>query len=168
MNRDHSSISLGLVLILIGLGLMLHRLDLLNFDFEQIYPIVALAVGGFSAVAVARGDKNSVFWSGFLLLFGGLTFLRNYSIVDSLWSLSPWSLLMVCLGMAFFALYFFKPKDWGVLIPGSLLSFIGLLMILHDLDYSWFELAKIKSLWPVVLIVIGIGILVSSFRKKPN
>jgi len=129
---------------------------------------VALAVVGFSAVAVARGDKYSVFWSGFLLLFGGLTFLRNYSIVDSLWSLSPWSLLMVSLGLAFFALYFFKPKDWGVLIPGSLLSFIGLLMVLHDLDYSWFELAKIKSLWPVVLIIIGIGILVSSFRKKTN
>jgi len=166
MKQNNSSISLGLILILIGLGLLLHRMNLIHFTFDQIYPVVALAVGAFSTMAVVRGDKNSVFWSGFLILFGFLTLLRNYDMVDALWELQIWSILMLCLGLAFFVLYFFKPQDWGVLIPGSILGFIGLMLVLHDLNYSWLTLDKIKSLWPIILIIIGAGILASSFRKK--
>jgi predicted tellurium resistance membrane protein TerC len=168
MRRNNSSISLGLILILVGLGLTLHRMGLMHLTFDQIYPVVALAVGVFSAIAVARGDKNSVFWSGFLLMFGVATFLRNYDLVTVLWELETWSILMLCLGLSFFVIYLFKPNDWGVLIPGCILSFIGFIMVMDDLNFSWFTIDRIKSLWPIILIIIGAGIIASSFRKKSS
>ncbi len=168
MRKNNSSISLGLILILIGVGLLLHRMNLLNFTIDQVYPLVALVVGAFSGMAVLRGDKNSTFWAGFLLLFGSVTFLRNFDLVDALWRLETLSIAMICFGIAFFILYAFKPNDWGVLIPGSILTFLGLIMVLDDLNISWFTIDKIKSLWPLILIIIGAGIILSSLKKKPS
>ncbi len=168
MKKNNSTMSLGILLILIGLGLLLHRMGLLDFTYDQLYPVICLAVGAYSAVSLLRGNKNSALAASFLILFGLITFVRNYDLLTTLWALEIWSILILCLGLAFIIMYFFKPQDWGVLIPGSILTFIGLIMVLNDLDYSWHLVDQIRSLWPIILIIIGVGILVSSFRKKTN
>ena len=69
MKKNNSSISLGLILILIGIGLILHRMNLIHFAFNQLYPIVALAVGAFSTMAVILSSEPEAFFKLIIIFF---------------------------------------------------------------------------------------------------
>jgi hypothetical protein len=167
MKKYDSNLMTGLILILIGGGLLLKRAGLLDFGWEETYPVALLLLAAMSIVSVAKGEKNHAFWASFLLICGLFSFFKNYGVIDSLWSVNFWSILLLAFGLSFFALYALKPQDWGVLVPGSILTAFGMVAILDDLNISWFNLRHIIDYWPLILIVIGAGIIFSSLKRKP-
>lgn len=168
MKKHDSNLVLGLILILIGAGLLFKRMGLFDFGWEESYPIALLLLAAMAIVSVAKGDKSQTFWACFLLICGLFTFLKNYGIVDSLWSINLWSILLLAFGLSFFALYASKPKDWGVLIPGFILTTFGSVAVLDDLHVDWFRISYLIDYWPLVLIAIGIGIIFSTLRRRPS
>ncbi len=168
MKKYSSNLTFGVMLILIGGGLLLRRMGFFDFGWNEIYPIALLILGAMSMMSVAKGDKNASFWGSFLLICGLFTFLKNYGVFQFLWEVDLWTIVLLAFGISFLVLYAFKPQDWGVLIPGAILTFFGLVAILDDLDVSWLTIEAIQDLWPLILIIIGVGIILSSFSKKPK
>jgi hypothetical protein len=168
MKKHNSNLVLGLVLILIGGGLLLRRMGWMDFGWEELYPVGLLLFAAMSIVAVAKGDKSHAFWASFLLVCGLFTFLKNYGIVDAFWSINFWSILLLAFGLSFFTLYAFKPKDWGVMIPGTILTVFGMVAILDDLGINWFTMHEVLEYWPLLLIAIGVAIIVSNFTRQPR
>ena len=166
MKKYDSNLVLGLILILVGGGLLLKRMGLLDVGWEEIYPIALLLFAAMSIVSVAQGNRNHAFWATFLFVCGLFTFLKNYGIIDSLWSINLWSILLLAFGLSFFALYVTKPQDWGVLIPGSILTVFGLVALLDDLGLDWLSYQQIIEYWPLMLIAIGIIIIASSLTRR--
>jgi len=166
MKKQNSNLVIGGILILIGLGLLLKRLGYMSFGWDETYPLALLILGGLSTFSLIRGDKSASFWATFLLLCGLATFFRNYGIIESLWDIELWTIAVLAFGLSFIVLYLFKPQDWGILVPGTIVTFFGLVFLMDDLNVSWMTLENIKSYWPVILIVIGVGVVVSALTKK--
>ncbi|HNW58434.1 MAG TPA: DUF5668 domain-containing protein [bacterium] len=165
-SKYDSNLLLGLILILIGGGLLCKQLGLFHFGWEEIYPVALLLFAAMSIVSVAKGDKGNVFWACFLLVCGLFSFMKNYGLVDAFWSVNLWSILLLAFGLSFFALYAFKPQEWGVLVPGCILSTFGLVAILDDLGINWFTMHEVIEYWPLLLIAVGLGIIASSYSRK--
>ncbi len=166
MDNKSSSITLGIVLVIIGLGLLLNKMHILEFSWSQIYPLAILTFSAFSFASLVRGEKNAAFLATASAVIGLFFTLRNYDIVDYLWYLEVWPLLLLSLGLGFVVLYVFKPYDWGILIPGSVLTFLGMVFLMENLDIAWSTLRLVKNLWPLVLVVIGAGLIANTLLKK--
>ncbi len=166
MDNKSSSIALGIALVVVGLGLILNKMHVLDFSWSQIYPLAMLTFSGFSFASLVRGDKNAAFLGTVLAVLGLFFVFRNYDIVDYLWYFEVWPVLLISLGLGFIALYFFKPYDWGILIPGSVLTFLGAVFLLQNLDIAWSTLRLVKNLWPLILVIIGAGLIANNLLKK--
>lgn len=166
--RERSHIP-GIILIVIGTILLLHQLDLIYLRWRHIYPIILLAFGVlFFVSTVTKKDKGAAFPATVLMVLGLFFFLRNYSYFSVDYYFYDWEefwpIFLIAFGLGFIALYFFKPEDWGVLIPGGVLSFFGVLFFLRSTGvFYWRDFA---NFWPLILIAIGASIVISSLKRK--
>jgi hypothetical protein len=166
MKNLTASLIVGIVLILIGVGILLDKWDILDFTWEEFYPLVLLALSLLSLLKVTQGRKDASFWMVFLGTLGLFYFLRNYDIIISLWYIDSWPVLLLALGLSFVVMYFFKPYDWGNLIPGAILTFLGVAFLLKEMDVRWLSFDLVADFWPLILVLIGMGIIISSLVGK--
>lgn len=161
------SIVPGLLLVLVGVALLLNKLDLVEWYWGDVYPVIMLGLGilFFSFVFVRR-DRNASFWGTTFLLLGGFFFLRNFDIIPYYFWEEIWPVIPLAIGIGFIVLYAFKPEDWGVLIPGAVLLFIGIVALANTMDFYWRTRELVEDFWPVILIVIGGALVLSSFIRK--
>ncbi len=158
----------GLVLIILGSILLINKLapDFLNW--YQIYPLIILGLGliiTFSALQ--KQDKGGVFPGTILFLVGIFFILRNYDVIPYYYVRDIWPVFIIFLGLGFLALFIVKPSDWGVLIPASLFIFFGTASLLRMYDIiDWSAWRLTSRYWPVILIIIGAGIILSSLKKR--
>ncbi len=98
--------------------------------------------------------------------------LTGLSIATALWQGKDnnWPYFLVMLGLAFFAIWLFgtrgEQNHWP-LWPGTILFVLGIgfwLTTRGVLPWSLWDL--IGKAWPVVLIIIGLGIVLRWFRDK--
>jgi len=168
MNKNNSTLLVGLIFILVGVGLLLDRVHLFNFGWVQIYPIIFLIIAALSFLNAAGGQRNSAFWGGIFAVLGLFFLLRNFSIIPFFWFAEFWPIILIALGVGFIVLYIFNPRDWGVLIPGFILLFIGGLFALGSMDVinDVFEFTfNILSIyWPLLLVLFGISLILNSLR----
>lgn len=91
-----------------------------------------------------------------LIIFGGLHLI--FKILDlqgiltfHFWSL--WPLTTLALGLFFESIYFINKRKYGVLIPGGILSTIGILH-LFEVITNW-RFAEYS--WPIYILAVFIG-----------
>ena len=166
MSEAKRSFLPGLILIVIGALILIHKLDIYHLYWRDIYPIVFVILGVWFFVSVfAKKQKGLAFPGTLFLLLGIFFFLRDYYrlYLDELWPI-----FLLIFGIAFIVQFLFNHKDWGLLIPGGIFLFLGFGFLARTLHwYIPFEFEYyIGKYWPVVLILIGIAIIVSSLRKK--
>jgi uncharacterized membrane protein HdeD (DUF308 family) len=89
--------------------------------------------------------------AGIVLIIIGLIFLlpsfTNLTLRDL------WPVLMLCPGILFFLGYVADRKNYGLLMPGAILTTYGLLFLYCSLT-DWYQM---RDLWPLYLIGPGIG-----------
>lgn len=51
---------------------------------------------------------------------------------------------------------------WWALIPAGVLALIGVFLMAEDLE----AVAQIFSLWPIILVIVGVGLLFGAFRRR--
>jgi len=165
MKEKSSSILFGVILILFGVALLLEKWDILFFSWTEIYPILFIAVSIVAFLSIKKGKKDGAFWGTFLGLLGIFYFLRNYDIVSQLWFADSWPIIILSLGLSFIVLFAFKPYDWGILIPGGILTFLGFVFFINEFHF-WFAKRLLQNFWPLLLIFIGIILIASSLSKR--
>ncbi len=161
----------GVVLILIGAYLLLQGLDIISFRWHHLYPLILLAIGAYLLIPVfSRKDTGAAFPATFLLVLGLFFFFRNYDFFS--WNYhfydmgEFWPVFLIAFGLAFIVQYMLKPDDWGSLVPGVILLFLGAVFMARSLD--WFYWFQFTDVWPVILIIIGGVLVASSLRRKQN
>lgn len=164
------SILPGIILILIGGLLFLDKLGFYSLRWSTTYPLILMLLGIiFFSWVWRRGDKGAVFPGTILFLLGVFLFLRNNYLLPAYYLWEFWPVFLIIVGLAFLVLFIFKPYDWGVLVPGGILLFFGTVLFLDNIYYlPWQTRELVGTFWPVILIIIGIGIILGQFKRRPE
>jgi hypothetical protein len=102
----------------------------------------------------SSGDK---FMMGVILIVIGVFFLMIQSdIID--WN-NFWALILVLLGLAFFTGFLLDRKNFGLLMPATILTIIGVLFLYLSLT-DWDQM---EYLWPTFILAPGIGFFLMHF-----
>ena len=165
-----SSIFPGMILIIIGTMLLVHKIIPEFMNWRHIYPLILLALGVSMILSVSfksKTGKGAVFPGTILFFIGLFFFLRNFGLVEYYYVREIWPIFIFIVGLGFLALFIAKPSDTGVLIPAVILLFIGVISLLNKLYLIDIELWEIVSdYWPVILIVVGAGIILGSLKRE--
>ncbi len=157
----------GAALIVVGLLMLLNRLDVLEIHFfSVVLPILMV----FGVVVVARGFSQNaagkVFWGTVLFLYSLFFFLRS---IDSLNLHGPLVVpsTFIILGLAFAMLFLNNVREWFFLLPAVFLTGIGVVFILVEYDYlyGWEAWSVLGRYWPVLLILVGVAVIL---RRKEH
>jgi hypothetical protein len=75
--------------------------------------------------------------------------------------------VLLSFGLSFFTLYASDLREYGLLIPGLLLSSAGAIMILWWWEYlEWYEVRHaLRTYWPLIFVVWGAALLLK--RRNP-
>jgi hypothetical protein len=168
MSHHRPSILPGLILIVIGALLLIQKLTPFSLGWYEIYPLILMGLGVLFFTAIfGKKDKGAVFPGTILFLLGLFFFLRNFDIIPYYFVREVWPIILIIIGIAFLAVFITKPQDWGVLIPGGTLLFLGTMFLLRRLHIIYWDIGDIVAdYWPAAIIVVGIGIIVGSLKQR--
>lgn len=95
--------------------------------------------------------KGNKYFEGLLLIMLGLLFLGvQKEVVD--WD-QIWPFAVMIPGFIFYITYFKDRKNFGVLMPGTIIITYGLLF-LFLIEYGW---GNMDQLWPIFILGPGLG-----------
>lgn len=168
MAAKKGSIIPGVLLVTIGLWIFSRNLRYSHDLAFQVYPILLMVFALFLFIETyRRHNSNALFWGIVIFVVGGFYLLRNYDLIPYFYIEEYWPIFLVALGLGFVGLFAFNPKDWGVLIPACIFLFFGAgfsLNSLHSFPWRWER--YLENYWPVILIIIGLGIFLNGFTKR--
>ncbi|MBN1782850.1 hypothetical protein JW948_17075 [bacterium] len=167
MSHKKQSMTPGIILIAIGTFFLLRRfIDFMPY-WERFYPVLILIFSGFLLwEAIRTGRPNPMFWGSFLACIGAFLLLRNYDLIPYLDFDELWPVIFIALGVSFLLRFIVNPRDWGVLIPCTLFLFFGLKNLACEMsDLYWEHDMLIDQFWPLILIVIGSGVVISGLHR---
>lgn len=164
--RRYSSLIVGVLFILVGILLLLNRLHVLFLSWHKLLPLALLVIGLYFFYQVILGKKENAFLGTVFLVLAGFFALKNYHFIHFFHLYEYWPIFFVALGLGFIVLYVFKPADWALLIPGSILTFMGIVILLHTVNVSFVVIRFVQKFWPLVLVIIGIGLITSALCKR--
>ena len=155
----------GLMLILLGGWLLATTLGVRLPDLGQLWPILPLGFGLASLVQFfveGRRSPGLVMTGVASALLGG--FFLAITLGPLAWSDLDryWPVFILISGVAFLAQWLARPGEVGLLVPAVLGLLVGLGGLALTLGYIEPAVsAQILRLWPVLLIVLGVGLLAS-------
>ena len=128
----------GIFLILIGFGILFDRFDVFDLTWGRIWPIGLGIIGMWMAIsAFLYNQRGKIFGGTFVFLLGILYFLKNYQYISLRHDIFLPALLII-LGLSFFMLFVFEPRDWGVIIPSFIFIGLGLFITFTRLGYVFY------------------------------
>ncbi|MBU1422974.1 MAG: hypothetical protein KKF20_00030 [Bacteroidetes bacterium] len=155
----------GIILILFGTALLLHKMNVIDVKFSQIL-WVFLSVLGFSIAikGFLRKQNGKIFLGSFLFLFSILFILRSFGLQHIEYDIIPPAIFFI-IGFSFLMMYLNKLKEYIFLILAVCFLIIGGAFVLVELGYiyRWDVLDAIRHYWPIVLIAVGLGML---FKRR--
>lgn len=169
-NRNKGTMTVGLVLILIGIIYLLKNFGIfeiyfdifdIGFLFSRFWPLFILIPGiifHYSYFTGKTSDAGLLVPGGILLVIGVTCQL---SMLFGLWGyLWPGFILAVAVGL--FELYLFGTREKGLLIPVFILGGLSLIFFGISLGRSW---VLRTYLVPAILILGGLLIVVKNRRN---
>lgn len=164
-----SRIISGAGLMLIGIAYILQITGVLSFDIKIASAYLLLFYGLVFVSANLGKNHRGILFAGAVIFIAGVVMfvINNYEILNPVKILLPSILFSVATG--FLMLYVDDSKEKMFLIAAVILYVISLLLIkLMDfffiINYANRISFVILQLWPVFLLLAGIGLLVN--RKK--
>ncbi len=164
--KNLSSVFLGVAFILAGIAILLNQYQVLEFGWNQFYPLALIGLGVYFILDIVQGNKGAIFWATLAILLGLFFFLRNFGYIPFFWIEEYWPLFMLIFGLAFISLFVVKPEDWGLLIPGTILSFLGLAIASYTMGFHWYPVRVLWRFWPLLLVLIGVVLILNSIQSR--
>lgn len=154
----NKSLVTGIVLIVIGGVFLLPGFT--DLTLRDLWPVLMLAPGILFFLGFLADRKSyGLLMPGAILTTYGLVFF--YCTISGWSSMQVlWPFYLVGPGIGFFLMYHFGRKETALLVPGTILTLLGLIFILRSTDYDY--------LWPVVIIIAGAVLILNSRRKHPD
>jgi hypothetical protein len=160
----------AIILILVGVLLLLYQVDLIDFSKADIISYGFVILGGFLLInGFNRTDKKGIFGGVFFTSFGiSMILMREYLLPRS--DEFGFAAFFLALALANFVYLPFRKEKSTNLIWGIIFAAIGSLLLWAYFGYypSWYVYEQIETYWPVILILIGGGIIYKAYRKKQD
>ncbi len=156
---------IGILFILVGALLLLHETHLIVFSGAYALAVLLVAIGGLLLQkAWKHPQKKGILGGSFFLLFGLALFFVDVSCRGAFMGV-----LLVALGLANLINYFFSGRfKTSNLVFALLFSAIGGTMLAAA--YNLVDVYKFRDVaetyWPVVLIIMGLGLVADSYRGR--
>jgi hypothetical protein len=156
----------GILLFVVGVALLLEKLDVIEFGWSRIL-WAAVAVLGAAIVirAFVQNGRAGIFWGTVLFLYSLFFLLRSLDLIEGHVAVFlPASFAI--LGFAFLMLFVSDPKDWHLLIPSVILLGFGGAFMLAEAGYirRWEMWDSFKTWWPLILVLVGFSLILR--RRK--
>ena len=156
MNKQQRGrVAAGLALILLGAALYILERNA-GLDAAAVFFLIG---GAFLAGYLYRREFGLLIPAGVLLGLGAGTLLEqtrfNYG-QPTLWGLG---LGFVCIYLI--GLVYERKGRWWPLIPGGVLILLGLPRVGNVIDFLFAN-------WPLILVLVGVMILIGSFRRRSS
>jgi hypothetical protein len=161
----------GLLLLLLGAWLLARNLNWPVPGLDQLWPGLIVLFGlGFLGQYLAGGRREEgLVFTGLAATLVGAFFLAitlGYLQWGDLGRL--WPVFVLIGGVAFLGQWLARPAERGLLLPALMALAIGGVALVFTLGLLNPALtAEAARLWPVLLIVLGLGLLVS-YLRFPN
>lgn len=168
MRREPRIVTLGVLLIALGAALLLDRLDIVWFRWSSLGWVAGACFGAFFAVdGFIRKGRGRIFWGS------ALFFVSLYGILDR-WDVVyhhefyTLPVLFLSLGLSFFVLFAYDPKETTLLVPGVFFCGAATLMVMwwwHLVE--WYDVRHaLRTYWPAVLVLWGVALLLR--KRRPD
>jgi nitrogen fixation-related uncharacterized protein len=164
--KNLSSVFLGVAFILAGVAILLNQYQVFSFGWTQFYPLALIGLGVYFILDIVQGNKGAIFWATISISLGLFFFLRNFGYIPFFWIEEYWPLFMLVFGLAFISLFVIRPEDWGLLIPGTILTFLGILIATYTMGFSWYPVRLVWRFWPFLLVLVGIILIINSIKSR--
>jgi hypothetical protein len=102
----------------------------------------------------SRVRRASIIWGVICILFGAVFFCNTVLKIEIFSIAHLWPLFVLVPGLAFEVMYFTERKVPALLVPGGILTVIGLLFF-FEVATSW---TFAGYTWPVYLIAVAFGL----------
>ena len=159
---------LGIALLIIGFGILFDRLNMFEFTWKRTWPVLLGFIGIWMTISsILYKQRGKVFSGSFVFLLGVMFFLSNYQYIDLNYNIVIPALLVI-IGLSFFMLFAYEPKDWGLLFPSIVFLGFGLFITFTNLGYFFYsEIWDFLAIyWPILFILVGISLLFSRSRRR--
>jgi hypothetical protein len=158
----------GILLVIIGVVLLVHKLDVLPLNWSIVISAGLAIVGLVMIIRKFKERGNSVFWWTLLFCYGTISFLRTTDLL----AIPPWyglPLALISIGIAIGVTVALRPRDWHLAVPAVLFLSVGAAILLTEMDMLEEEVVRsaISSYWPFALILFGAALLMN-WRKKES
>jgi hypothetical protein len=107
--------------------------------------------------------KERYYIGGSLITFGVLFLLSNFHVLSVE---KFWPIFVLGPGISFIAAFIIQRKNYGFLMPGTILTIIGMMFFYCE----WFSWNSMEYLWPLFIIAPGAGFFALYFggeKDKP-
>lgn len=154
----NKSVITGVALITIGIIFLLPNFT--ELTLRELWPVLMLGPGILFFVSYISDKRNyGLLMPGSVLTTYGLLFFFC-TIFGWYWMRELWPFYLIGPGIGFFLMYYLGKKETALLVPGAILSLIGVIFLLDSTDYG--------HLWPLAIIIAGVLLILKSRRKKPE
>ena len=153
-------ITIATIIVLAGVFLLVTNIMGISLTMDIIWPAIPIVIG-LTFLARLPKDYGVIFPAIILIGVGAIFYIDNLALLGPSVNMGQlWPLFPIVVGLAFVGLYFFKPHDWGVLVPAAACLGVGVVF----LSMQNLRSVLIYILAPVI-IIIGILMIISSLRK---
>lgn len=158
-----SNVTLGIILIFIGIVSILNKLNYLGlFHFKITFSIILLFIGLVFEIRyfTGRADVGNLVPGGICITLGIFYTIKPY--INFYFS---WQIFALAVAVGLYELYYFGNKDRGTLIAASGLTAISICSIVlntfNTVMPNWLNSGLILS---IILVLAGIYIIYKSFK----
>lgn len=161
-----SNITLGIILIFVGIISLLHKLNYFGiFSFRITFGLVLLFIGFIFELSyfTGRSGAGNLVPGGICLTLGLFYSIKPY--INFYHFNFSWQIFALAVAVGLYQLYYFGNKDKGTLISAVVITVISIgsavLRIFNAAMPVWLNSGLMLS---VFLVVIGIYIIYRSFK----
>lgn len=145
---DNRRKALGIILIFLGIIFLMENLNILKFNFMQIWPLFVIlgGVGFILAFLLNRRNINMIMPAVILILYGALFLYCNilgWELMEFLWPI-----FLLGPGLGFLAHYSLGKGDKDLLWPAVILIALSFLFLFRYIEYLKY--------WPSLLAIGGV------------
>ena len=172
MQNRRGALIPGLLLILFGAWLLAQNLGVPLPGLDALWPVIPAAFGlglllQYFLGGRRRQDDGLVFAGVAAALVGAFFF--EFTLGRLPWREMSrfWPVFVVIGGVAFLAQWLVNPAQRSLLIPALLALLVGLVALIFTLNLANPALvAQVTKLWPLALILFGLGLLASYIFRE--
>jgi len=155
-SSDKSLLIFAYVLLAVALLVALLTLNVLRDPFIATFVLLAVALPFLGAFLKSGRTNWGLLLPAYILTTIGIMVpLNEIGILrDTLVA----SYVLFAVAIPFFVTYIRNRENWWALIPGGVISVVGLALLIASRSAEY--------IFPALLIIAGVGVLVSQFIKK--